>query len=153
MKRPQIGKNIKSYRIRAKMTQQKLALILATTQGHIGQIERGGRYPSIDMLFAIAEALNCTAADLVSDSGISSDASVSAECQTRDSIDRKLSGLAYWGDMVDRARETARRSNTQDLIEVREMLKKALTSVDDACLALGVGKQASLPATAGAASA
>ena len=45
MKRPQIGKNIKSYRVRARMTQQELAAVLATTQGHIGQVERGGRYP------------------------------------------------------------------------------------------------------------
>ena len=82
MKRPQIGKNIKSYRIRAKMTQQELAAVLATTQGHIGQIERGGRYPSIDMLFAIAEALNCTAADLVSDpDSISSKASIPTKPQ------------------------------------------------------------------------
>lgn len=82
MKRPQIGKNIKSYRIRAKMTQQELAAVLATTQGHIGQIERGGRYPSIDMLFSIAEALNCTAADLVSEpDSISSKASISIKAQ------------------------------------------------------------------------
>ena len=40
MKRPQIGKNIKSYRVRARMTQQELAAVLATTQGHIGQVER-----------------------------------------------------------------------------------------------------------------
>lgn len=62
-----IGENIKFYRLQAKLTQQELADILETAQGHIGQIERGGRNPSLEMLYRIAEVLKCSAADLLSE--------------------------------------------------------------------------------------
>lgn len=43
-------------------------------------------------------------------------------------------GLAYWASVVDNVRDAASHDNPQELAEIREMLEKALASIDDAYL-------------------
>jgi transcriptional regulator with XRE-family HTH domain len=49
------------------MTQQTLAGILGVSQGAVSNWENGDRKPDIIMLKRIAEALHCTADDLLRD--------------------------------------------------------------------------------------
>ena len=56
---------IQYYRDKIGMTQQTLAGILGVSQGAVSNWENGDRKPDILMLKRIAEALHCTADDLL----------------------------------------------------------------------------------------
>ena len=53
-----LSKNMKKYRKKAKLTQEKLAEMCGTDHRYIGQIETGVRCPSLDYVERIAAALN-----------------------------------------------------------------------------------------------
>ena len=55
---------IKKLRLAANLSQASLADKLGVTQGALSQWERGESLPTSDKLPEIAEALNCTLADL-----------------------------------------------------------------------------------------
>lgn len=59
-----LGLSIKRYREQKKISQEKLAELADIHTSYIGQIERGFRYPSLKVLFKIADALNVKLADL-----------------------------------------------------------------------------------------
>jgi transcriptional regulator with XRE-family HTH domain len=52
------SENMKKYRKKAKLTQEKLAELCDTDHRYIGQIETGVRCPSLDYVERIAAALN-----------------------------------------------------------------------------------------------
>ena len=52
------AENMRKYRKKAKLTQEKLAEICGTDHRYIGQIETGLRCPSLDFVERIASALN-----------------------------------------------------------------------------------------------
>ena len=56
---------IQDYREKSGMTQQELADVLGVTQGAVANWENGIRKPDIFMLKKIADALHCTADDLL----------------------------------------------------------------------------------------
>ena len=56
--KPIFTQNLKMYRKRAKMTQEKLAELCNTDFRYIGQIETGRRCPSLEFIGKIASALN-----------------------------------------------------------------------------------------------
>jgi transcriptional regulator with XRE-family HTH domain len=51
------SENMKKYRKKAKLTQEKLAELCGTDHRYIGQIETGTRCPSLDYVERIATAL------------------------------------------------------------------------------------------------
>ncbi len=59
-----LGLSIKRHREQMKISQEKLAELADIHTSYIGQIERGLRYPSLKVLFKIADALNVKLADL-----------------------------------------------------------------------------------------
>lgn len=63
-----LGKYLKQYRIANGMTQSDLAKKLSVSQNAISQYESGKRTPTVKRLTGIAEALNCSVSDIVSDS-------------------------------------------------------------------------------------
>ena len=52
------SKNLKKYRKKAKLTQEKLAEMCNTDYRYIGQLEIGTRSPSLEFVGKIADALN-----------------------------------------------------------------------------------------------
>ena len=52
------SRNMKKYRKKAKLTQEKLAEMCGTDYRYIGQIETGVRCPSLEYVERIATALN-----------------------------------------------------------------------------------------------
>ena len=52
-----LGENIAFYRKRREMTQEKLSEIVGVENVHISHIETGDRAASLDLVFAIADAL------------------------------------------------------------------------------------------------
>ena len=62
-----IGTNIKRARLNAGMTQRELSQRLGVSQAAIVQFEAEKANPRIDTLKRIAEALNCSVDDLLSD--------------------------------------------------------------------------------------
>ena len=62
-----IGKRIKHYRTEKRLSQEELADLVATTHKHISNIETAVKAPSLDMLILIANALDVSADDLLTD--------------------------------------------------------------------------------------
>ncbi len=60
-----LGLSIKRHREQKRISQEKLAELADIHTSYIGQIERGFRYPSLKVLFKIADALNVKLADLL----------------------------------------------------------------------------------------
>lgn len=55
-----IGKRIRKARRALDLTQEQLAEAVGVSTSFIGHIERGTRVPSIQTLFAICRALDCS---------------------------------------------------------------------------------------------
>lgn len=53
-----IGKNVKKYRLKANLSQEKLSEILNVNSKFIGHVERFERYISLKKLIEIAEYFN-----------------------------------------------------------------------------------------------
>lgn len=62
-----IGKRIKRYRTDKKMSQEDLGQAIAVNYQHISNIESARRYPSLELLVMIANALDVSADDLLTD--------------------------------------------------------------------------------------
>ena len=62
-----LGGGIRRYRHLAKLTQEKLAERVDLNPVYLGQIERGYKVPTVDVLLRIARALNVRLRDIVRD--------------------------------------------------------------------------------------
>lgn len=62
-----IGRRIKHYRMGKKLSQEALADIVYITGRHISNIETGAKPPSLELLILIANALDVSADDLLTD--------------------------------------------------------------------------------------
>jgi len=63
----QLGKRIREERRKQDLTQEKLAEDVNVTHPHIGQVERGERGPSLELLVSISNRLGVTVDYLLSD--------------------------------------------------------------------------------------
>jgi len=59
------GKQVRSKRKDLNISQEELALIAGINRSHMGQIERGTKSAGLTMVARIAEALDCSAAQLL----------------------------------------------------------------------------------------
>lgn len=62
-----LGNRIKEERQRARLTQEKLAELVGCNESYIGQIERGAKNPSLEIIVNISNALNVTVDYLLAD--------------------------------------------------------------------------------------
>lgn len=62
-----IGKRIKHYRTEKRMSQEELGNIVAVNNEHISRIEGGKKNLSLELLILIANALDVSADDLLTD--------------------------------------------------------------------------------------
>ena len=53
-----IGKKLKEYRKKAKLTQEELSERIEIAEKHYGKLERGVFYPSLETFFKLVEILN-----------------------------------------------------------------------------------------------
>lgn len=60
-----VGKNIRAYRTRKKMSQEDLAARVGMSRPYLSEIENGLQNPSLIILDSIAEALDATVIDLL----------------------------------------------------------------------------------------
>ena len=62
-----IGKRIKRYRADKKLTQEALGEMIHTTPIYLSYIENGSRVPSLETIIMLANALDVSADDLLTD--------------------------------------------------------------------------------------
>lgn len=62
-----VGRNVRRLRLAAGMTQEQYAEASGFSQQYISDLERGRRNPTIVSLFELAQALNATPEDLITD--------------------------------------------------------------------------------------
>lgn len=61
----QLGKNVKHFRLKTKLSQEELANLSSLHRTYIGSIERGERNVSLENIVQIARALNVNLEDLL----------------------------------------------------------------------------------------
>ena len=61
----EIGRNIRALRARAGLTRRQLAMSSGASERYLAQLEGGTGNPSIEMIWAIARALDVAAAELL----------------------------------------------------------------------------------------
>lgn len=61
------GMRIRNFRNRKRLSQEKLAELTGVSQEHIAKIESGVNIPSLELFVAIANALEISSDDLLSD--------------------------------------------------------------------------------------
>lgn len=155
-----LGHRIKDKRRVSGMTQPEFAELVGVSLTTIRRWEGETTKPSADMLQKLAHALNTSTGYLLGETDDpvryssllmaagkkpeeldgneppepSSDL-VRRKHALREWFDRKDAssslGLAYWASVVDNVRDAASRDNPQELAEIREMLEKALASLDE----------------------
>lgn len=59
------GPVLKHFRIERKLTQEELAEKVGVVTSYVSMMESGQKFPNLEMLFALAEALGLTASELV----------------------------------------------------------------------------------------
>ncbi|MCY4465020.1 MAG: helix-turn-helix transcriptional regulator [Chloroflexi bacterium] len=59
------GVSVRKQRLKLGLSQEKLAFRCGSHRNYIGEIERGEKSPSLHIIFALAEALEMQASDLV----------------------------------------------------------------------------------------
>ena len=89
MDRIALGSRVRESRKKAKYTQEVLAEKADIAVTYLGEIERGEKTPSLDVLLALANALSVSCDYLLRDSIAGGSVYVDAD------ISRKLSGLSY----------------------------------------------------------
>ena len=62
-----IGKRIKHYRTEKRLSQEALGQLVLASSNHISYIETGVKAPSLELLILIANALDVSADDLLTD--------------------------------------------------------------------------------------
>ena len=62
-----IGKRIKHYRTEKRLSQEELGEAVSVNSQHISNIELGRRYPSLELIISISNALDVSADDLLTD--------------------------------------------------------------------------------------
>src|SRR5579864_2734398 len=65
--RAAFGATLRARRIKAGLTQEALAEAVGLHPVHLGRLERGTSGPSLEAVWALAEALGCRPRDLVAD--------------------------------------------------------------------------------------
>jgi len=84
------SENLRKYRKKAKLTQEKLAEMCDTDHRYIGQIETGSRCPSLDFVDKIAAALNISPSLLFYDIEIENNAIAALSLEQRQKIKAML---------------------------------------------------------------
>ncbi len=64
-KKLEVGSILREFRLRAELSQDKLADRMDVSTSYISMLESGKRYPSIEMLIRIATALEAVPGDML----------------------------------------------------------------------------------------
>jgi len=84
-----LGKRIREARTKLKITQEVLAEKAGIVVTYLGEIERGEKTPSLDVLVSLTDSLGVTCDYLLRDNLASGSAYIDAD------ISNKLAGLTY----------------------------------------------------------
>lgn len=60
-----VGRNVRRFRLAAKLTQEQFAELSGFSQQYISDLERGLRNPTVVSLFELAQALGSTPVELI----------------------------------------------------------------------------------------
>lgn len=85
-----LAENIKLYRKRKNLTQEKLAEQVGTSTNYIGLIETGKKFPSLAMLERLADALTVHSIDLFWDKNAAERGTESLELRLMKNIQRAV---------------------------------------------------------------
>ena len=153
------GERLKSIRGR-KMTQEQLGELMNVHNNTISRWEKGENMPSLNCIAKLAEILGTSTAYLLGETDDPTPGVIlipkglmnsTINVGDRNSISNNTSPtlksflpippMSYWGEVVDNARNLAKRGSPDDIMGVSQMLKIALRLLEPA-LQIGEGATA-----------
>ena len=117
-----IAERIKEKRKSNGLTQTQLADLVGVSSMSLRRWEWGERVPSADIVPKLAEILKTSVVYLMEGSN---DKDISHV--TKQENPKELPGMAYWGGVVDNAKNIAVYGDEEEKSDVSQMLKKALS--------------------------
>ena len=138
-----LAERIRQARKERGWTQEQLGEAVGVHLNTVVRWEGGIRIPSATKLKEIAGALGLDVATLLGDEPPASPHDV-----TPTRPQKEPPRLTYWAEVVEEARSAVRRGDRDELIDIRTLLERALTAVEDGCLAMGINAKR-LPTAAG----
>ena len=133
-----LGERIRKAR-KGKMTQAELAHAIGVHEMTIRRWESGLRSPRMEEINAIADKLGIPVDELIGKNGQNSIISVGDMNQNTNTINneqRTKPRMAFWGNVLDSAKDLARIGNREDISAALFMLKMAVSSLDKAAAAV-----------------
>lgn len=89
-----LGLNVKLYRSQRDMSQKDLSDLIGVSVNYLSLIEGGKKYPSLKVIFKIAESLNVNPSDLLEDDPLQDELSRLTNKYDLESILKKLNKIA-----------------------------------------------------------
>lgn len=120
----EINMILKKLRKAKGITQEQLAEQLGVSLMTVRRWEWGNTSPNTSMLRKMADVFGVTPEELIM--GEVDEVKLSL---MREPDKRGLHNMAYWGSVVDNARNVAENGNDEDIEDVSQMLKRALASL------------------------
>ena len=122
-----LGKEIRQRREKQGWTQQVLAEKVGITGAFLSEIETGKKRPSYETLSRLATVFNCTAGNLLNHELDE----VRVEKHVDEKIGHEIPGIAWWGSIVDQARNVADRGDPKEIALIEPLLCAALEALTD----------------------
>lgn len=126
-----MGKEIRQRREKKGWTQQVLAEKVGITGAFLSEIETGKKRPSYETLSALATVFNCSAGDLLNLE--SEEVRIEKQAikkQADEKVEREIPGVAWWGSIVDHARDVADRGDAKEIALIEPLLRAALEALE-----------------------
>lgn len=142
-----LGEHIRALRKGLGYTQEQLGEMVGAHINTVVRWENETRTPNAKALAKLAEALGVDIATLMNGSDEGSAPALPTKA-TGARAKKEPPRLTYWAEVVEEARAAVKRGDRDELIDVRTLLERALTAVEDGCLAAGLEAKR-LPVVAG----
>lgn len=130
-----LGEQIRTLRKRQGLTQEQLGELIGAHINSVVRWENESRVPNATMLRKLAEALG-TNADILLHDG--QEVTVIERPVMPSARKKEPPRLTYWAEVVEEARSVVKRGDREELIDVRALLERALSAVEDGCLMAGI---------------
>ena len=131
-----IGEKIRKLRKQKNFSQEDLAGKLNVHSVTVSKWENGTMQPRTQNIKEMAEIFGVPSSYLIEEDNFPKEFSIrniiGMNEKENEKKNKPSANMAYWGGVIDNARDIAKSGNSEDIFDVSQMLKRALASLEPA---------------------